>query len=123
MDIAVTVYEKMKANAKGNFTNPVLFTENGGHISPKQRKEFDFIHRRKATFQEYFKRFFNKPYDNFASLTLDYCDYIIRYENIQKDYVKALQKAKVLTPRALPVANKTAGKKRDISIYYTDEIK
>ena len=37
MEIAVTVYEKMKANAKGNFTNPELFTENGGHITKAQR--------------------------------------------------------------------------------------
>ena len=26
LEIAVTVYEKMKSNAKGNFTNPTLFT-------------------------------------------------------------------------------------------------
>lgn len=123
MDIAITVYEKMKANAKGNFTNPKLFTENGGHISRKHRKEFNFIHHKKATFQQYFKRFFNKPYDNLASLTLDHCDYIIRYEKIKEDYVKALQKARVLSPRALPVANKTVGKKTDISLYYTEEIK
>ena len=37
MEIAVTVYEKMKTNAKGNFTNPDLFTENGGHLNKKQR--------------------------------------------------------------------------------------
>ena len=39
MEIAVTVYEKMKANAKGNFTNPELFSENGGHITKQHKKE------------------------------------------------------------------------------------
>jgi hypothetical protein len=34
-----------------------------------------------------------------------------------------LKKAGVTNPRPLPVANKTAGKKQDISEYYTDEIK
>ena len=30
MEIAVTVYEKMKENAKGNFSSSELFLENGG---------------------------------------------------------------------------------------------
>ena len=123
MEIAVTVYEKMKANAKGNFTNPELFTENGGHITKQHRQVFNFIHDKKATFQQYFKHFFQKPYDNLASLTIDNCDYVIRYENITDDYLTALKKAGVTNPRPLPVANKTAGKKQDISEYYTDEIK
>ena len=32
--------------------------------------------------------FFNKPFDNFSSLTLDKCHYIIRYENIIEDYTE-----------------------------------
>ncbi len=123
MEIAVTVYEKMKANAKGNFTNPDLFVENGGHITRKQRRAFNFIHNKKATFQQYFNKFFDKPYDNLASLTLDNCDYVIRYNNIREDYLTALKKAGVLNPRPLPVANKTVGKKQDMSIYYTQDIK
>ena len=73
--------------------------------------------------RQYFKKFYTKPYDNLTSLTLDHCHYIIRYENIKTDYIKALQKANVLNPSPLPVANKTAGKKRDILLYYTDEVK
>jgi len=122
MEIAVTVYEKMKSNSKGNFTNPNLFTENGGHISKKQRKCFNFIKKNNATFQEYFVKFFNKPFDNFASITLDNCDYIIRYENITKDYITALKKAGIKNPKPLAVVNKTSGKKKDISEYYTEEI-
>ena len=122
MEIAVTIYEKMKANAKGNFTNPKLFTENGGHISKKQREQFNFIHDNNASFQEYFIKFFNKPFDNFASITLDKCDYIIRYENITEDYKTALKKAGIKNPRNLPVENKTDGKKKDLSHYYTKDI-
>ena len=123
MEIVVTGYEKMKANAKGNFTNPQLFVENGGHITKKHRKRFQYIHKQGASFQQYFARYFSRPYDNLASLTLDSCDYVIRYENIEKDYLEALKKAGIKNPRPLPVANKTAGKKTDISSYYTDEIK
>ena len=123
MEIVVTAYEKMKANSKGNFTNPDLFSENGGHITKKLREKFNFIHDNKASFQEYFLNFFMKPFDNFSSLTLDKCDFVIRYENIDEDYILALEKSGVSSPKPLPVANKTVGKKRDLSLYYTHEIK
>ena len=57
MEIAVTGYEKMKANAKGNFTNPDLFKENGGHITKNHRIRFNYIKDNNATFQEYFLKF------------------------------------------------------------------
>ena len=46
MEIVVTVYEKMRIQLKGNFTNPKLFTENGGHINKKHRERFNFIHEK-----------------------------------------------------------------------------
>ena len=122
MEIAITVFEKMKANSKENFTNPELFTENGGHISKKQREKFNYIQKNNATFQEYFLKYHTKPFDNFAGLTLDNCDYIIRYENIAEDYRTALTKAGIENPKDLPVENKTSGKKNEISEYYTSEI-
>ena len=123
MDIAITVYEKMRANSKGNFTNPEFFSENGGHITIKHRKMFNFIHKNKATFQQYFIRFFNTPYDSLASITIDNCNYVIRYEKIQTDYINALKKAGIPNPRPLPVANKTVGKRKEVLEYYTDDIR
>ena len=61
MQMVVTVYEKMRINAKGNFTNPDLFKENGGHITKQQREKFKFIHENNASFQEFFKKFLLKP--------------------------------------------------------------
>ena len=123
MEIVVSMYEKMRVNAKGNFTNPKLFAENGAHITKKQRVIFDFIHNNKATFQQYFDKFFDRPYDNLASMTTEHCDYVIRYENIAEDYLCAMKKAGVKNPRPLPVANKTAGKKEDFFEYYTNDIR
>ena len=107
MEIAVTVYEKMRVNAKGNFTNYELYKENGGHITKKHREKFNFICNNNASFQEYFLKFHTKPYDNLSSITLDNCDFVIRYENIAEDYVIALKKVGLKNPRRLPVANKT----------------
>jgi len=123
MEIAVTVYEKMKANAKGNFTNPDLFSENGGHISKQQRQRFNFIKDNNCSFQQYFKKFHQKPYDNLTSLAIDDCDFVIKYETIAEDYLLALKKAGVRNPKPLPVANKTVGKNNDLLSYYTNDIK
>ena len=123
MEIAVTVYEKIKANAKGNFTNPELFSENGGHISKQQRQRFNYIKDNNSSFQQYFKKFHQKPYDNLSSLTIDNCDFVIKYETIAEDYLLALKKLGVRNPKQLPVTNKTAGKNNDLLGYYTSDIK
>jgi hypothetical protein len=123
MEIAVTVYEKMKANAKGNFTNPELFSENGGYITKQHRARFNYIKDNNSSFQHYFKKFHQKAYDNLSSLTIDNCDFVIRYETIAEDYLFALKQAGVSNPKPLPVANRTVGKKNDILYYYTNDIK
>ena len=109
-------------DVKGNFTNPKLFVENGGHITIKQREIFNFINDTNASFQQYFRKYFNKPYDNFASITLNKCDFIIRYENINEDYLSVLQKSGIKNLKPLPIANKTYGKKNDLKEYYTEDI-
>ncbi|MDC0204601.1 hypothetical protein OAJ65_02270 [Flavobacteriales bacterium] len=123
MEIVITTYSKMKANAKGNFTNPELFQENGGHITKFQRVKYNFIKDNNSTFQEYFLKFYTKPYDNLASITLDNCDFIIQYNNIENDYILALEKAGINNPSPLPVANKTAGKEKELSFYYSNEVR
>ena len=123
LEIAVTVYEKMKENAKGNFTNPELFSENGGHITKQHRERFNYIKDNKSSFQQYFKNFYKNPYDNLSSLTIDSCDFVIRYENIAEDYLLSLKNAGISNPKPLPAANKTVGKNNDLSTYYTNDIK
>ena len=123
MEMVVTIYEKMRKNSNGNFTNNKLFKENGGHITKLQREKFKFINNKKASFQEYFLKYYNTPYDNLISLTKDHCDYIIRHENIEKEYILALESCGIKNPRPLPIANKTSGKKQNLEEYYTEEIK
>jgi len=123
MEIVITTYSKMKANAKGNFTNPELFQENGGHITKFQRVKYNFIKDNNSTFQEYFLKFYTKPYDNLFSITLDNCDFIIQYKNIANDYILALEKAGINNPSPLPVANKTAGKEKELLFYYSNEVR
>ncbi len=122
MEMVVSHYVKMKNNVDGNFTNPKLFAENGGHITKRHRVKFTFIQKNNSSFQEYFLKFYNKPYDNLSSMTLDSCDFVIRYENIEQDYFVVLNKLGITNPGSLPIINKTAGKKDDLDFYYTKEI-
>ena len=119
METEITSYEKMKNNIKGNFSNVALYKHSGGHITEKQRKKFEFIQKKQASFEKFFLQFYRQPYDNLASLTIPYCDFVIRYENIQEDYITALKKAGIKDPLPLPLANKTFGKKNKITDYYT----
>ena len=123
MDIIVSVYFKMKLNPKGNFTNPKLFKENGGHITKSQRAEYNFIKDNNSTFQQYFLRFYKTPYDNLFSITSDHCDFIIQYKNINKDYVLALEKAGINNPTPFAEKNKTIGKDKDLLFYYSNDVR
>ena len=123
MEIVVSIYEKMLNNAGGNYTNKKLYKENGGHITKIQRRKFKYIHEKKANFQQFFLKFHTLPYDNLSSLTLNYCDYIIKYENLDKDYLTALKFCGIKNPTPLPVANKTIGKDASWEKYYLEEIR
>ena len=69
-----------------------------------------------------FLKFYNKPYDNLASLVVDDCNYIIRYENIIEDYENLLTLLKVKNIEPLPVQNKSSSKKKNLKEYYTNDI-
>ncbi len=122
LEMVVTIYEKMKSNANENYTNSELFEENGGHITKKQREKFNYINNHNASFEEYFEKFYYFPYDNYASLTMQYCDYIINYRNIENDYIKVLSKIGIKNPKKLSLANKTKTKKKNVNEYFTEEI-
>ncbi len=123
MEIVATIYEKLKTNPQGMYTNPKLYKENGGYISKKQRNKHRFIKEKNATFQQFFLKFYKKPYDNLSSLTIQHCDFVIRYETIQEDYKVALQKIGVSNSEKLPIHNKSKTKQKDLKAYYTDDIK
>ena len=47
---------------------------------------------------------------------------ITEYENITEDYKTALTKSGIENPKDLPIANKTVGKKKELSEYYTKDV-
>ena len=122
MDIVISVYEKMKNDSKGNFTNLNLLEKNGGHISKRQRKHYLFIRKNNASFQEYFKKFYRLPYTSVLSIVKNDCDRIISFENLDDEYNVLLNDLGAVSNHKMPKINQTKGK-HDFDYYYTNEIK
>ena len=122
MDIVISIYEKMKNDSKGNFTNPKLLSRNGGHITKKQEKHFLFIKNNKVSFQEYFKKFYWLPYTSLLSMSKKDIDKIICFENLEYDYKELLNDLGVAANNKILKVNQTKGK-HDFDYYYTKEIR
>jgi len=122
MEIVVTTYEKLKQNPNNMYENKSFFKENGGHINKLQRKKYNYIKQNQASFQEFFLKFYNKPYDNLVSLVISDCNYVIRYENIIEDYEEVLKILKIKNIEPLPFQNKSISKKKHLKEYYTKDV-
>lgn len=120
MDMVVSGYLKMKTNHKGRYTNPKEWRRNGGTITDENLKLYQIV--KDLTFEEYFKRFFKLPYDNWSNVAHHKFDFVIRFENIQNDFAEALRRLNIEPIRELPVKNKTEQKESFMS-YYTPEIR
>jgi len=121
MDAIVSEFLKIKNNHKGRYTNPKEWKENGGTILKEKRILYDKIQKTNMTFEQYFKKYFKLPYDNWSSLDHEKFDFIIRFENIQNDFGEALKRLNIQSKRELPQINKTSFKE-DYWKYYTPEI-
>ena len=42
--------------------------------------------REHDSFEAFFKRYYRFPYDNWLSTCVDHCDFVMRFENLQKDF-------------------------------------
>jgi hypothetical protein len=124
LDEAVSLYFKYKTNHRGRFTRPrdTSARRVKANVTRANVETFKFIQETNANFPAFFKKTYKLPYNNVSSLSYKYCDFIIRFENIQADFVKALQFIGIEPVRPLPHINKTGQKRRDFSLYYTPEI-
>ncbi len=121
LDVVVTKYLKIKTNHNGGYTKPEHWQRNGAWIPDYELKQFKFVQDNDADFPTFFKKYYKFPYDNWSCLDHKQFDFVMRYENVQDDFSKAIQLIGMEQKRPLPVVNKTREKKDFIS-YYTPEI-
>ena len=108
LDTIVTAYSKLASNHKEAYTDPRRFAHNGGWIPEVHLEKFQFIQDRNADFPTFLRRYCRSPYHNWLHLRHKDFDFMMRFENIQKDFAQVLDSIGVKAIRPLPVVNKTS---------------
>lgn len=122
LDTAVTDYNKLLGNHKGQYTNPDQLLSNGGFVTPQHLREFAFIHDNNADFPAFFRKFRNKLYNNWFLVGDQHYDHIIRFENLQASFSEVLQKLGIEQVEPIGHANPTKLKKKRFDEFYTPDI-
>jgi len=121
LDSATTDYEKLKGNHRGQFTNPAMRIENGGHVTRDHIREFEFIRDNQADFPTFFKKFRNKLYNNWFLVGHTDFDYVMRFEALQDSFAEVLERVGARQVEPIPHVNPTRGKKASYVEYYTPD--
>lgn len=120
LDEAVSLYHKFLTNHKSNYTNPSKLLENGGWVSQRRIKIYQFVQETKD-FGGFIKKFYGRTYTNNINLNHKYCDYIIRFESLNQNFKNALKKLGVEAKRDLPLVNKTKDR-GEFEKYYSEDL-
>lgn len=87
------------------------------------RRHLTYLRDPDISFSDYFRDFYKWPYDNWASVCHDQCDFIIRFESLQEDYSRVLEKLGIEQVRPLPRKGRTAGRRGHYSSFYREEVR
>lgn len=112
IDICITTYSKYLNNAKEVYTNKKYLIKNGGHISSKDIKTYNYIKSNKIDFNGYIKDKHKGflPYDFVFSINEKYLNFQIDFKHLNEDFKLALSKIGIKVKRDLPSYNKTKNK-------------
>ena len=119
LDISLSYYTKMLNNSSGNFSNPQLLRKNGGHLKKRDYQLSKSIREQHMDYDTFLKKYYRFPFDNWLTITKPHCQVLIRFENLQEDFEKALKYCGIKPKRPLPVINKTTEKAPSFESYYT----
>lgn len=118
-DVVVSLYVRYRTDPYHKYTDPKMLARANLVERTILRREFAFIHDRDADFSSFFLRFYHLPYNTWASTSFRHCDFIMKYEDLDRDFASALRKIGIEPVRPLPVVNKTEAKERDFWAYYS----
>lgn len=120
LDEAVSLYYKFLTNHKKNYTDPNKLLANGGWVTQRKIDIFEFV-QREQSFGKFLRKFYKSVYTNNININKKYCDFIMRFENLDNDLTKAMAKHNMDKKRSLPVTNKTSEKGHYADYYDTSE--
>jgi hypothetical protein len=120
LDTIVSRYMKFVSDHKGTFSSPKSVKELVADYSDIQK--YRFIKSTGANFESYFRKYFKIPFSDMIDLSSRHLDYVIRFEDLQQDFSRLLDRLKIRQVRPIPIVNKTRGKDRPFDSYYSSEI-
>jgi hypothetical protein len=106
LDVAASVYFRDKTDHRGRYSEP------RGVVTKRDIALFRFVERTGADFSAYFRHAYRRPipYDNFSNEAHRRLDFVMRFENLQEDFARALRQIGIEPQRPLPVVNMTSGR-------------
>lgn len=120
LDILVTNFFKFKTDHEGRYSD-MKRTFNLENLLLRSRlKRFEFASKNN-NFSDYFLKYYKWPYNSWTSPSYTFCDYVIRFENIDATYKEALNLIGIENPQPLPKKNITGSRTRDYISYYSPE--
>jgi hypothetical protein len=84
-------------------------------------ERYNFAINNNNSYPDYLKKFYKIPYDNWSCLSHKQFDYVIRFENLKRDFQIVLRKIGLEQKETLPVVNITRQKNHYLT-YYSPEI-
>lgn len=119
LDVAVSLYFQLKTNHNEKYTDPEMLKYRKSIVERIQNLMFNYVQHSNADFQTFFLRFYIVSYNNWASISDPYYDFVMRFENLQEDFSKALRMIGIEPKTSLPAKNVTAIREKDFLSYYT----
>ena len=94
----------------------------GMFFERRRRQQLAYVADSDTSFADYFRKFYRFPYDSWASVCHDKCDFVIRFESLQQDFSSVLSKLGIQQVRELPHQGRTRNRRGHYSSFYTDGI-
>ncbi len=123
LDRALTRYYKLKTDYMNPLEDIKRFRKTGKRIRLQTYfllRQYNYIHNRNASFAQYLKRFYKLPYDDWSVKHHKEFDFIIRFENLNEDFIRFLKDLNIEQKRELPIINKTPDKNKPYEELITD---
>lgn len=123
MDVVVSKYLKYLNNHHNYHSSKRKIFNSGIDriISPlRENGRYKWIQKNNASFEDFFMKYYKKPFSNWSVVEHHTFDYIMRFEDVKNDFGAVLKKIGLDQVRELPVRNKTEGKK-EAHTYFTSE--
>ena len=120
LDVIVSRYCKIKTDHRNIFSNPERLETL--KVDYADLKKHEFIRKSNANFEDYFRKYYKRPFSSLIDISSSRYDFVIRYECLQEDFSEVLRLLGIQQVSPVPILNKTNEKKERWETYYTKDI-